>query len=269
MYKLEPFVSEKIWGYERWIVSTHKAGQSIVSAEHQKLGDFIGGEFPLLIKVIQADSTLSVQVHPDDEYAKVHENSLGKTECWYVLDALPGATLVCGLNKNYSTDELRKAIKDNTLEGCLRNVSVEKGDFIFIPSGTVHAINGGLRLLEVQEPSDITYRLYDWGRGRELHIEKGLEVTKADAPDPVRSFNGEFSCDFFKLKKINIEKEAEIELTPERATTVSENAYSAIFVLSGSGSINSTPVTAEDTFLVQKGEKLSVKGDMSLMLMEK
>jgi mannose-6-phosphate isomerase len=207
MFLSVPYVSEKVWGYERWIASAHAVGNSTAdksaSPEYagKTLGEITGGDFPLLVKLIQANDTLSVQVHPDDEYARRVENTYGKTECWYILDAVPGATLVCGLNKEYTRAELETALKSGTLADCLKYVSVSKGDFVFIPAGTVHAIQGGLRLLEVQEPSDVTYRLYDWGRPREIHVAKALEVTKCSAPEPVRNFSGVFSCDYCRLEK--------------------------------------------------------------------
>ena len=166
--KLTPITSEKIWGYELWIASTHPNGTQ------PEFAKAVGGDFPLLVKIIQANDTLSIQVHPDDQKALELEGpgNRGKTECWYVLDAAPDARLVYGLKDGASTEQLAQAIKDNKLEPYLEFVEVHKGDFIYIPAGTVHAIGGGLRLLEVQQSCDLTYRLYDWGRGREVHIDK-------------------------------------------------------------------------------------------------
>ena len=160
MLALKAIKSDKIWGYELWIASTHPNGKQ------DAFEKFCGGSYPLLVKVIQANDKLSVQIHPDDATARLYEgeNACGKTECWYVLDAEKDARLVCGLNGIYTASELRKAIKANSIQDCLNYVSVKKGDFVYIPSGTVHAIGGGLRLLEVQQSCDITYRFYDWGR---------------------------------------------------------------------------------------------------------
>ena len=102
MVKTIPFISEKVWGYEKWIVSVHEAGQSLIEESQEKLSTLLTKDFPILIKIIQANDTLSVQVHPDDCYAKEKENSLGKNECWYILDAKPNATLVCGLKEQYT-----------------------------------------------------------------------------------------------------------------------------------------------------------------------
>ena len=175
MLKLDPIKSDKIWGYELWIASTHPNGCQ------NSFKEFCGGDYPLLVKVIQANDTLSIQVHPDDDWAVKLEGkgNRGKTECWYVLDAAPDAKLVYGIKPGFSNEVLAKAITDNTLEQYLEFVNVKPGDFVYIPAGTVHAIGGGLRLMEVQQSCDLTYRLYDWGRGREVHIEKGLAVIKA------------------------------------------------------------------------------------------
>lgn len=263
MYELKPFVSEKIWGYERWIVSTHGAGESLVAKTEDGSTDVplskIIGDYPLLLKVIQANDTLSVQVHPDDEYAGKHENSRGKTECWYVLDAKPNTTLICGMTGDYSAEELRAAILENRLEPYMRSVPVEKGDFIFIPAGTVHAINGGLRLLEVQESSDITYRLYDWGRGREVHVEKGLAVTKHLKSDPIKNFKGPFSCEYFTLERMDIVA-VPVEITDAKDFV--------LFVIEGNGNIETQGkkinCNAEDTFYCPAGEKIKAT-ELSLM----
>ena len=268
MFLSVPYVSEKVWGYERWIASAHAVGNSTADKSAppeyagKTLGEITGGDFPLLVKLIQANDTLSVQVHPDDEYARRVENTFGKTECWYILDAVPGATLVCGLNKEYTKAELEAALNGGTLADCLKYVPVSKGDFVFIPAGTVHAIQGGLRLLEVQEPSDITYRLYDWGRPREIHVAKALEVTKCSAPEPVRNFSGVFSCDYFRLEKcvvgadvggasFSAEKgEPVVQLPGKR-----KEASAVLFVLEGEGTLSSS-----------KGNTLSVKPEDTVIL---
>ncbi len=145
--------------------------------------DRFGHRFPLLAKFLDANGKLSVQVHPDDTYARLHEQGkLGKTEFWYILDAAPGATIVHGFKSTTSPEEVRQAIKNLTLENLLQEVPVSKGDIIFVPAGTVHAIGKGVLLYELQEYSDLTYRLYDYGRltsagvPRELHIERSLDV---------------------------------------------------------------------------------------------
>lgn len=143
--------------------------------------------FPLLAKFIDANDRLSVQVHPDDSYANEREQGkLGKTEFWYVLDAAPNATIIHGFKAPTSRNEVQKAIEGGTLENLLQEVSVSTGDIIFVPAGTVHAIGSGVMLYELQEYSDLTYRMYDYGRltasgtPRELHIERSLDVSIYD-----------------------------------------------------------------------------------------
>ena len=264
MFKTKPYVSEKVWGYENWIVSTHKVGQSLNAETDENISNLLGNDYPLLIKLIQANETLSVQVHPEDDYAARVENTYGKTECWYILDAKPNATLVCGLNKDYSREELSEAINNNTLDNCLKYVPVEKGDFVFIPAGTVHAIQGGLRILEIQQPSDITYRLYDWGRPREIHIEKGLDVTKAFAPNPEKPFSKNFSCNYFNLIQQDVTaKDTKINLSPNNENSPAfKTGYITLFVLSGTGTLFSKTenkeirVNSEDTIIVKSDEEL-------------
>lgn len=147
--------------------------------------EVFGPRFPLLAKFLDAQQWLSVQVHPNDAYAAAHENGqLGKTEAWYILHAEPGAKLVYGLARAATRDEVRQAIASTRLEDLLYTFEACEGDVIFVPSGTVHAIGAGIVLYELQEYSDLTYRLYDYGRlqadgkPRELHIEKGLEVMR-------------------------------------------------------------------------------------------
>lgn len=135
-------------------------------------------ESPLLIKVIFAREKLSVQVHPDDRLAQKYGDPRGKTECWYALAAQPGAKVALGLKPGVSMDEVRSGILDGTLEQQLNIVSVDEGDMIFVDAGTVHAIWPGSILLETQQNCDLTYRMFDYGRPRELHIDKSLEATR-------------------------------------------------------------------------------------------
>ena len=155
--------------------------------------DRFGYRFPLLAKFLDANAKLSVQVHPDDTYARLNEEGkLGKTEFWYILDAAPGASIIHGFNKATSKAEVRQAIEDLTLEDLLHEVPVTRGDIIFVPAGTVHAIGKGVLLFELQEYSDLTYRLYDYGRltsagiPRELHIERSLDVCYYDSSTRIK-----------------------------------------------------------------------------------
>ena len=149
-------------------------------------GTKIGKEFPLLLKLISAGDKLSVQVHPSDAYAREHEHGkLGKTEAWVILDAQPGAQIVYGIREGVSKEALARACEEGgaAVQACLNTVKVKAGDVYFIPAGMVHALGGGVTLMEIQQSSDVTYRFYDWdrvdaqGKGRELHIQKGLDVT--------------------------------------------------------------------------------------------
>lgn len=142
-----------------------------------------GGDLPLLAKYIFTSERLSIQVHPDDEQARARGLKEGKSECWTILEAEPGATLGLGLKREVMGDELRSAAIDGSIEELMDWRPVSAGDFIFVPSGTIHAIGAGISLLEFQQNSDVTYRLYDYGRPRELHLEDGIAVSNP-APFP-------------------------------------------------------------------------------------
>jgi len=138
------------------------------------------GEFPLLLKLLFPDDKLSVQVHPNDEQAQAMGQRRGKTECWYTLAAEPGAAVSCGLKPGVTPDQIRASVADNSMEELLNQIELHVGDMIFVDAGTVHAIGPGLTLLETQQTSDITYRMYDYGRPRELHLEQGIAVVKTE-----------------------------------------------------------------------------------------
>lgn len=226
MYKepimIAPLFKERIWGGtklkdmygyalpsekigECWAISGHEngtneirngplAGTTLKQAweNHRELfAGEEGEEFPLLTKILDANDKLSVQVHPDDTYAKEKENkTYGKTECWYVIDAEEGAQIVFGHHAD-NEEEFTQRIENGEWEELLRYVNVQAGDFFYVPSGTIHAIGAGVRILETQQNSDITYRVYDYdrrdgdGEKRELHLEKSIEVAKIPHEDPV------------------------------------------------------------------------------------
>lgn len=170
--KLERRFVEKPWGRTELPVM-------FGAPRGKRIGEvwFTGeGELPLLAKYIFTSEKLSVQVHPDDEQARARGLPQGKSECWYILDADPGATLGLGLTRPLSKDELRTAALDGSIERMMDWRAVKADDFVFVPSGTIHAIGGGIALLEFQQNSDVTYRLYDYGRPRELHLEDGVAV---------------------------------------------------------------------------------------------
>lgn len=264
MLKLNPIKSEKIWGYELWIASTHPNGTQ------KEFAEVVEGDFPLLVKVIQANDTLSIQVHPDDDWAvKLEgEGNRGKTECWYVLDAAPDAKIVYGIKEGFSNDVLAKAIEENKLEDYLEFVNVAKGDFIFIPAGTVHAIGGGLRLMEVQQSCDLTYRLYDWGRGREVHIEKGLSVIKREKMIPVAPFNKTFECEYFSLEEVEIKGGWSMYCSGKNKLADTQLLYvlsEEKAVIRSSGEKIGKPIKAEEIYAVLPGDKLTVEGKAKLL----
>ena len=219
---------------ESWELACHKDGMSVIAngaAAGQTLADWLAEAgagalgtkaakfpyFPLLIKLIDAHDNLSVQVHPDDEYALRVEGEYGKTEMWYIVDAASGAELLYGFQHEITKEEFRRRIEDNRLLDVVRRVPVKKGDVFFIPAGTLHAIGKGILICEIQQNSNTTYRVYDYGRigtdgrPRDLHIEKALEVTHlapvtqhaASAP-PIDIIAGAevrllAACDFFTV----------------------------------------------------------------------
>ena len=264
MLKLNPIKSDKIWGYELWIASTHPNGCQ------DDFKNFCGGDYPLLVKVIQADDTLSI--HPDDDWAVKLEGkgNRGKTECWYVLDAAPDAKLVYGIKEGFSNEVLAKAIEENTLEQYLEFVNVKKGDFVFIPAGTVHAIGAGLRLMEVQQSCDLTYRLYDWGRGREVHIEKGLAVIKREDMIPVAPFPKEFDCKYFTMQEVNVKGgwsmlcSSDGDGKPEGVQLLYVLEAGAA-VIRGEGDKVGKKIAAEEIYAVKPGEKVTVEGAARIM----
>ncbi|MBQ7969904.1 MAG: class I mannose-6-phosphate isomerase [Treponema sp.] len=264
MIKLNPIESKKIWGYELWLASTHPNGLQ------EDFKAACKGEHPLLVKIIQANDTLSIQVHPDDDWAVKLEGSgnRGKTECWYVLDAADDAKLVYGIKEGYTNEVLAKAIQNNDLEKYLEFVNVKKGDFIYIPAGTVHAIGSGLRLLEVQQSCDLTYRLYDWGRGREVHIEKGLSVIKYEDMMPVAPFAGEFDCKYFSLETVNVKGGWSILATngnePKDVQLLYVISSQKAVIKTGKDKFPTT-INAEEIYAILLGEKITIEGTAQIM----
>lgn len=266
IFLLKPIVFKKIWGCEKWLLSTMQNASSFFYDKNgiSSVNSLFDESFSLLIKIIEANETLSVQVHPDDKYALENEKSVGKTECWYVLDAKPNSVIVAGLKGDFSKEELSLAIKENRIESYLAECSVEKGDLIFIPAGTVHAIKGGLKLLEVQQASDITYRLYDWGRNRDLHVEKALDVVKNVFSEPIKYFNGKFECDYFSIEKCEVNGIKSINIS---------NNWTFIFIIEGSGMLECdsqiVKVEKDNGILIVPTTKINVSGNFSLLRINK
>jgi mannose-6-phosphate isomerase len=185
------------------------------------LGGGDAAEFPLLIKTLFPREKLSVQVHPNDVDAQEIGEPRGKTECWYVLSAEPGAQLALGFREEISHDQIRAAIADATLEDKLKYVPVKTGDMVYVDAGTVHAIGPGMVVLETQQYSDVTYRLYDYGRPRPLHVDAGLAVTRmhTDAGVVTPLDMGEFTrlvqSQYFAVDRFKVEDSAEVSLGSE------------------------------------------------------
>ena len=252
---------------ETWECSTHPDGPSTVSSgefEGRLLSDvlkehpeYIGthpqttGELPILIKLIDAKQDLSVQVHPDDAYAYEHENGQsGKDEMWYVLDAKKDSRLIYGLNRTVTKEELRAGIADGSITKYMQKVPVHKNDVFYIKAGTIHAIGAGVLLAEVQESSNLTYRLYDYdrtdrnGHKRELHVEKALAVAnlnEAEKPvQPMRLLNyrrgwaSEFlyRCKYFQTERILLNTERIREMVTVQTDSLS---FMVMLCLEGSG----------------------------------
>lgn len=205
MLELKPYLSERVWGGntlkrlknisaetfpaplgETWEVSTHKEGTSSVlltNGEVKSLKEYLGNDLSFLVKFISCEDSLSVQVHPGDEYAKIHENSRGKTECWIILEAEAGAGLFLGFKPGMTREKFQKIIDDKAdASQALNFYPVSAGDFFYVPHGSVHALGKGITLVEIQQSSGVTYRVWDWnrvgldGKPRELHVKKSFDV---------------------------------------------------------------------------------------------
>ena len=226
--------------------------------------------FPLLIKIIDAKADLSIQVHPDDTYAKVNENgSLGKTECWYILDCEENAALVIGHNAR-TKEELADMIHQGKWSEFIREIPVKKGDFIQIDPGTVHAIKGGILILETQQNSDITYRVYDYdrlsnGKPRELHIEKSIDVITVPAKSvedsvidtanvPKDELYPLYECQFYKVFQLEVENKAVFQ---------QKYPFLLMSVLEGDGLLNGQLVKKGDHLILSAGiEAVEVQGNL-------
>lgn len=265
--KLKPFFSKKIWGWEKWSLSCHEYGNAIVENgvyKGKKLCEVLdeGNEFPILVKIIKADDKLSIQVHPDDEYARKNENSQGKTECWYILGAKKNSKIILGINDGLDKEKLRYVINHGEIHKVVKSIEVKKGDFIYIPSGTVHSIGAGIKLIEVQQNSNITYRLHDWNRGREIHVDKSLDVID------YKKINGSGKID--KFKKLNtpyftVEK---IIVDNKYVGKVTEK-FHTYTVACGRGVIQceygNVELHEEDTIYIPKGINYKIKGNLELI----
>jgi mannose-6-phosphate isomerase class I len=268
---------------ESWVLSAHRDGRSLVVDETGKTMPFdrylkgIGREalgwksqpydrFPILVKFIDAAQPLSVQVHPADTYALANENDYGKNEMWYVLEAEEGAYLYLGFEQKVTPREVRSRIAEGTLEQILHKVSVKKGDSIMVPAGTIHAIGKGVMVLEVQQSSNVTYRLYDYNRRdkngelRALHLEQALanmdyDVCQTDGtPEGCWEDQKGFRkillemCKYFSVSQLEVFDEAEL--------VMDESTFYSVVVIEGEGKIRVQKTDAEDA---DPGDTLTFK----------
>ncbi len=287
--KLSPAVKSYIWGgsyfqkynkgnneeiiSELWELSTRDDSSIIVSGEDKGkfLKDVISKEdlgpkgnafpyFPLLIKLIDAKDNLSIQVHPSDEYALKHENSFGKTEMWIVLSCDKGAGLYVGLKKDCSKGLIKEKLENGTLLDLLNFFPVKEGDVFLINSGTIHAIGKGVRIMEIQQNSDLTYRLYDYnrldknGNPRELHIQKALNVIDTHKYEK-EIHKGELLEDtkYFKVAKKEIKDELILK--------ADKGSFMSFTFINGKGKVNDIDYNIYDTFFLPFGKECKIKGD--------
>ena len=303
--KLTPAFKDYLWGgtrlrddfqkdcdfdkiAESWELSCHKDGPSVIANGENKgltLEEYIekNGKavlgtdcekfenFPILIKLIDAKDNLSVQVHPDNEYALRVEGEYGKTEMWYIVDCDEGAELLYGFKHDISKDEFAQRIADNTLLEVTNSVPVHKGDVFFIQAGTLHAIGKGILIAEIQQNSNTTYRIYDYGRvgkdgkPRELHVEKAKEVTdlcpaKAYPETAVEQKDGYTSkllssCDYFTTYALDIDSKAILE--------AEDKSFASLLILEGEGQ-----VVGDDVVDFKKGDSIFVPANSGKFAVE-
>lgn len=304
----KPIYKDYIWGGEKlksiynkntpfdktaesWEIASNKSGESIIKNgiyEGRTLTDLFNDmnikkyvfgnrcenleKFPILIKFIDANQNLSIQVHPDDEYAKIKENDLGKTEMWYIMDCKKDAKLICGV-KDITSENKNEKLREKDIEKYLNYVSVEKGDVIYIPAGTVHAIMEGLIICEIQQNSDLTYRLYDWnrvgndGKPRQLHLDKAIDVADVvnfQKPKATNKTGYEtiIESKYFKVDKAVIKSSVKLKSN--------NDTFYAVNVVEGSGKVitdKEYKLRAGDSFIIPAylGEFI-LEGDMELLI---
>lgn len=260
---LEPIIKEYIWGKETWVLSSPEK------------------EFPLLIKLIDARESLSVQVHPGDNYAWAQEGSQGKTEMWYILDHEPGAFLYYGLKHKVTENEIRKRLKNGSILEICQKVPVKKGEVFYIAPGMLHAIGKGIRLVEVQQNSDITYRVYDYEREdaehhkRQLHVDQALEVMgfvpaiAGQSPLGQREKRANYSrillayCPYFAVWSYKIDGSMELAVDE----LCGNSQFLSVVVLRGLGTVNGKAVKQSDSIYVPKAcSQIQIDGRMELLM---
>lgn len=269
--KLKGDLKEKIWGGknleefgkdmdsaiigESWEIACHNNGESLVDTGEYEgytlcdvleverdniIKNYTGSkEFPLLVKFIDANDDLSIQVHPDDEYSRKHGENYGKNESWYILDSKEGAKITLGVKEGFDAVDVVRSIEEDDPYRCLNQIEVKAGDFYYVPSGTIHAIGKGIILLEIQQSSDLTYRLYDYGRGRELHLKEALDVIDTEN-NWVRGGSDTISSELYEITKLirssnfSVDK---INLFDTYQDTNIENDFEILTCIAGNGQL--------------------------------
>lgn len=310
MVKLTPFYKDSIWGgtrlrdfygmdcdydviAESWMLSAHPAGQSIVASGRHKGKTFsdyltvIGKDalgwkcrplqnFPILVKFIDAKERLSIQVHPNDDYALEHENEYGKNELWYVMDSDPGAGLYVGFNRDVSREEVARRIREHTILDVLNFYPTKPGDVFYIPAGTVHAIGGGNLICEIQQSSNSTYRLYDYGRvdkfgqQRQLHLNKALDVLDYCKYEPTQ-VEMESTEQGVLLARCKYFEAIIYEVTGEARIQLENSKFNSIVCIRGKGLLNLNDLSVdikagESVFIPAVDGCLEVVGELSLVM---
>lgn len=209
MRKLATVAHAKVWGSpqtEPWFLhaETRLGCTNVGCTNVGEIWFASSPEFPLLVKLLFTAESMSVQVHPGDAYAQQHENSRGKTEMWHVLRAEPGAQVALGLRATITKQQLREAAQSGEIESLLNWVPARAGDTFFVPAGTIHAIGAGLVLCEVQQRSDVTYRLYDYGRPRELHLDRAADVAILTARENRPACTLPLECQYFRTESVRV-----------------------------------------------------------------
>ena len=289
--KLSPAVKSYLWGgtyfqkygkgnqyiiSELWELSVRDDDSSFVVGTDKKLNEIITNEdlgpncerfpyFPILIKLIDARDDLSVQVHPSDDYALKYENSFGKSEMWYIVDADEGSGLYIGLNNDYTREEIEERLNKGTITEALNFYKVKKGDSFVINPGTIHAIGKGVRIIEIQQNSNLTYRLFDFfrkdkdGNFRELHIEKALNVIDFSKYQQTNE-NSEYIAnnEYFKVKKVDFDGEIEI--------SANEGSFISFTCIEGEGCVDGIDFKIFDTFFLPHLATCKVKGKGTLIV---
>lgn len=298
--KLAPACKDYLWGgrqlvedykinyegkilAEAWMLSAHKDGASIITngnyagktfREYLAAEGYNADKFPILIKFIDAQDILSVQVHPSDDYAQKFENQLGKHEMWYILDAAPDAFIYRGLNHVVTKEEFLKHVNENTLTEILQKVPAHKGDCFFIPAGTIHSVGKGILLAEIQQNSNVSYRIYDYdrrgadGKNRDLHIDKALDVADLKPFDFVTEHYPHLAaCDYFTVDKINLDGKISTRLEGN----VTAESFLSVLILDGCGKISvdgeTLNYTKGDSFFIPANSgKWTIEGTADAIL---